>query len=255
MSRSNNTEIKNPAVKFFQWSGGDGRIKWYDKETKENVFVDAPFTFLVLDKLITITGFCDDEQSGYWSNEIRNTKRDILTVRTKSGIKKQGYYDEVKNLVGAKFAQSVYIAFYDDDKQLQIGNFKFNGCAVSSWIEFCKGRDVYKGAIKISGATEEKKGATKYFAPVFEAKEDVSESANEAAIELDKQLQEYLTAYFAMRGAENNRNVETDNESYIDQRNRELEDYKEDWSGEPQQTSFDAQEGRGEEISDDDIPF
>jgi len=41
-----------------------------------------------------------------------------------------------------------------------------------------------------------KKGATKYFEPVYEVLK-VSDEANNAAIELDRELQEYLTAYLA----------------------------------------------------------
>jgi hypothetical protein len=254
MSRSNNTEVRNPAEKFFQWSGSEGKIKYYDKETKENVFVDTPFTFLVLDKLITITGYSDEDESGFWSNEIRNVKRDVLTVRTKKGIRQEGFYDEVKHLNGAKFAQSVYIAYYDEKKKLTLGNFKFNGCAVSSWIEFCKGRDVYSGAIKIIDSQEDKKGATTYFSPVFEAKPDVSEQTEEAARELDRILQEYLTKYFAMRGETNEPHFEpaSDNESYIEQRNKEIAEFDK----RPVRTDAELLGGNDFSVKDDfDIPF
>lgn len=254
MSRSVQTELRNPAVKFFQWSGDNGTINFYDKELKERVEVAAPFTFLVLDKLVTIAGYSDEDKSGFWSNEIRNTTTDVLTVKTKAGVRKQGLYNDVKTLTGAKFAQSVYIAFYDDNKVLQIGNFKFTGAAVSAWIEFCKGKNIYNGAITLAGPGEElTKGKTKYFAPVFEVKEKISEETEKKAIELDRQLQDYLTAYFAMRGADNGSNGNgdhaADNESYIDQRNREIAQYDEVPAFAP------VTEGRGEEISDDSIPF
>lgn len=248
MSRSNNTEIKNPAEKFFQWSGSDGQIKYYDKEAQENQIVDFPFPFLVLDRLTTMTGYSDEDQSGIWSNEIRNTKTQELTVRTKSGIKKKGLYEEVKTVTGAKYAQSVYLAFYDENKNLQIGNFKMSGSAVSAWIEFCKGRDIYKGAVKITGAEEQKKGATKYYSPIFEAIPEVKETTEENAKALDVQLQEYLTAYFALRGEEMaHAATASGNNSYIEQRNAELNDY--DKSTE---TAF---EENLPPVSDDEIPF
>ncbi|HXG85512.1 MAG TPA: hypothetical protein VNI84_15930 [Pyrinomonadaceae bacterium] len=254
MSRSKPTELKNPAIRFFKWSGSEGTLNYYDKETKENVPVAVPFTFLVLDKLITIVGFDDEAQSGIWSNEILNTKTQTLTVRSKNGIKKEGLYEAVKTVTGAKFAQSLYIAFFDDEKTLQIGNIKLSGCAVSSWIEFGKGRDVYQGAIQISDKEEGKKGATKFFSPVFNQIDVVKQSTNDAALQLDAQLQTYLTAYFAQPGHEP---VAVDNESYIEQRNRELEEY------EPEQAAASANGNphgstygdHVQPMDDDDIPF
>jgi hypothetical protein len=244
MSRSENNEIKNPGTRFFQWSGSDGRVKFYDKETKENVFVDLPFTFLVLDKLVTITGYSDEDQSGIWSNEIRNTRFDELTVRTKKGIVKKGLYEEVKTVVGAKFAQSVYIAFKDDSGNLSIGNFKMSGCAVSAWIEFSKGKDIYSGAVKIVSSEEGKKGATKFFSPVFELSK-VSDETNAAAEELDKQLQDYLRVYLNRK--EEAVAVAASNESYIDQRNAEIAAFDEP-------APFNPMVGRGE-VLDSEIPF
>lgn len=227
MSRSNNADLKNPAAQFFKWLGSGGQLSWWDKEAKENVNVPLPFQFMILDKLVTIAGYSDEDKSGIWSNEIRNTRDEILTVRTKNGIKREGLYGDVKSVTGAKFCQSVYIAYYDENKQLTIGNLKLWGCAVSSWIEFAKGKDIYKGAIGITGSTEGKKGATTYFSPVFEQKENVSPDANIKAMELDGVLQEYLNSYFLMRG----RKTEAETpEDYIDKRNREIEDYEADES-------------------------
>lgn len=250
MSRSNNTDVRNPAKRFFQWSGSDGSVKYYDKEEKKNIYVDLPFHFLVLDRLVTITGYSDADASGIWSNEIRNTKQDILTVRTKHGIKKSALYEDVKTVVGAKYAQSLYIAFFDENKQLQLGNFKLSGCAVSAWIEFTKGKDIFKGAMKIAASVEGKKGATKYFSPVFETVESIKPETEEAAIGLDKELQEYLTAYLALRGSTVEKTQEEQTDEYIEERNRELE-------FEPEKASAATASVNPPEWSgaDDDIPF
>lgn len=206
MSRSNNTEIINPAKRFLEWQGSTGKLKYFDKEKGEkgeNVIVDLPFTFLVLDKLATIKGFSDADQSGFWSNEIRNIKTEPFTVRTKKGEVGTGLYKDVAivNVLnqGACYSQSVYIAFYDQDKKLQIGNFQIHGSAIGSWIDFCKGRDIYKSAITIESATSAKKGATNFFVPVYKST-PVSGETEAKAIELDKVLQEYLTAYFKRTG-------------------------------------------------------
>ena len=196
MSRSNNTEIINPATRFFEWSGSEGKVKYYDKEAKENIYVDLPFTFLVLDTLVTITGYSDEAESGYWSNEVRNIKVEPMTVRTKKGAVAIGLYDEVKDLTGAKYTQSVYIAYRGDDDQLEIGNIKLHGSAIGPWIEFRKGRDIYQGAVTIAGKHKAKKGRNEYFEPIFEVT-PTKEETDDTAKALDVVLQDYLKVYLA----------------------------------------------------------
>ena len=98
MSLSNITESTNPCTRWLEWQGSEGKLKYWDREAKENVYVKLPFKFLVLDILSTVKGFDDSSQMGYWANEIRDTRTDILTVRTKQGIRAQGLYADVKQL-------------------------------------------------------------------------------------------------------------------------------------------------------------
>lgn len=202
MSRSNNNVTANPCTRWFEWSGSTGQLKYWDKEKSENVFIELPFTFLVLDQLSTVTGYSDEAQSGIWSNEVRDLRNEPLTVRTKIGIIGKGLYNSVKGLNGARFTKSLYIAYYDEAKQLQIGNLKATGACLSAWIEFSRGRNVYQGAVVLAGSTQAKKGATKYFIPNFEIKEAVSEATDNAAKELDKKLQTYLNEYLDVSHAE-----------------------------------------------------
>lgn len=195
MSLSNNTDLKSPANRYFEWSSTDKAVKWYDKEAKENVLVELPFTFIVLDMLSTVKGFSDADGGGIWSNEVRDTRKDILTVRTKRGIKGQGIYQEVKGSVeGARYCRSVYIAYRNEAGELTIGNFQMHGTANAEWIEFSKQFKVYGVGIQVVGSEERKKGSNKFFAPVF-ATVSASEETIAQAIELDKELQVYLKAY------------------------------------------------------------
>ena len=212
MSRSENNTNPNPCTKWFEWSGSTGTLGYYDKERGEKVAIELPFTFLVLDQLATVTGWSDDAQSGIWSNEIRNTKTDVLTVRTKSGIATKGLYEDVKNLNGARYAKSIYIAYYDENKELQLGNLKASGACLSAWIEYCKGKDVYKGAVTLEGGVQAKKGRTVYFSPSFALKADVSDATDQKAKQLDRALQDYLAKYLHS-GTEEVEQYEDDNQS------------------------------------------
>jgi hypothetical protein len=201
MSRSATSVSSNPSTRWFEWSGSTGQLKYWDKDKQENVFVDLPFTFLILDQLSAVSGYSDDTASGIWSNEVRDLRTELLTVRTKHGIVGKGLYDEVKNIKGARFTKSVYIAYYEG-KELKLGHFKVVGSALGAWIEFSKGKNLYNGAVTVAGKTAAKKGTTKYFVPVFEVKESVSEETEEKAKALDRQLQEYLNDYFAVKPAD-----------------------------------------------------
>jgi len=139
MSRSQpNTQIKNPCERWFKWEGeaSKGYFSWYEKETKQTHPVDQPFTFLVLDQLNTITGYDNDLQESYYANEIRNLKTETLTIRSKAGVKASGLYEHIKTQSkNFNFTKSVYIAFYDEDKNLKIGNIKFRGAGLSGLSE------------------------------------------------------------------------------------------------------------------------
>ena len=80
MSRSK-PATTTPCKRFFEWSGGTGTLHYYDKEKKDRVEVKLPFTFLILDELATITGFCEQDSSRYWSNEVRSISKDELVVK------------------------------------------------------------------------------------------------------------------------------------------------------------------------------
>ncbi|MEX5533310.1 hypothetical protein, partial [Pseudomonas syringae] len=94
-----------------------------------------------------------------------------------------------------KYGQSVYIAYYNESKELEIANIKLSGAGLGAWFDFSKRVDKYKVAITIDTYSTEKKGKNEYYVPVFKARK-ISEQTDKQAIELDKVLQEYLVRYF-----------------------------------------------------------
>jgi hypothetical protein len=206
MSRSNPTTFNSPATRFFEWAAEKGVLQYYDKETKENVAVKLPFSFLILDEVSQVGGGVkvNGKYEGYWSNAVKNLNTQIITVKSKQGIVAQGLYAALKERKGLHYIKGLYIAFYDDDKTLQIGFLKFKGSSLGAWFEFTKThRDLYKGAFTIKSASEVIEGDKgDYYTPVFAHKADISDEADEAAKALDAIVQEYLTGYFAHKGAE-----------------------------------------------------
>jgi len=217
MAGRGDIQIQNPCAKWFKWKGSTGTVAYYDKLTKTDVEVALPFTFLLLDVLSTIKGYDESAKQGIWSNEVRDIKNSILTVKSGNDVLISGNYQTVREkaiAAGGGYAASCYIAFFDENKKLVIGNFTMTGSSlgggvhkpadknmkdieVGAWIEFTKNykADMYKKAIAIT--KEERictQGATKFYCPKFDVKE-VSEETDKAAIELNKELQAYLENY------------------------------------------------------------
>jgi len=197
MSRSNNTELQNPAKRFIEWKSDKKCFVYYDKEKAEQVEIKLPVRFLALDTLSTIKGYSDNDNSGFWSNEIRDLKNESLIVKTQKGECAKGLYENImgnKDMTGAKYYQSLY-AMMKEGKDYIMVNFQIGGSALGQWIEFRKKNKIFDGAIEIKTMIEGSKGKTVYNMPVF-TKIPVTEEAETNAKEMDQELQEYLTAYF-----------------------------------------------------------
>lgn len=207
MSRSNpSVNTQNPAERWFEWHGGDGVVRYYDKDAKENVVMPKGFTFLLLDELATVKGWHNDSDSGIYANEVRDTRTGVLIVKSfKSGTLVEGVYREIRDRVhalGGSFNTNCYIGF-KDGAVLSLGSIKFKGAALNAWVEFKKEHKqaVYEKAIQITGHLEGKKGQIRYRVPVFALK-DISPETDAEAMVLDKVLQGYLKTYLARTTAD-----------------------------------------------------
>ncbi len=206
MSRSNPSEnLVSPATRFFEWDAANGKLHYYDKEAKENIDVKLPFKFLVLDRVAQIGGGVkrDGKYQGFWSNAVKDLKRQKFVVRSKAGIEGEGLYAQIKGTRGFKFTTGLYIGFYGEDKLLQIGYIKFKGSSLTAWIEFTKEhRKIEEGAFAITSKSEPKEGVgDDYFEPVFAHQAEVKPETEAAAVALDVRVQEYLKLYFFQQGS------------------------------------------------------
>lgn len=186
----------NPAKLYLKVKSGN--IVYYDKESQENITVPTPFEFIVLDQLATIKGWSDQDESGFWSNEVRRVGTDVLTVRTSKGMKEQGIWREIKgsaSLAGAKYNSSVYIAYKGKDG-LEVANLALTGAALNAWIEFTSKNRVNSNKVILASWEDAKKGSVQYKVPVFQAV-PLKDDEKAEAVELDRELQEYLKEYFS----------------------------------------------------------
>jgi hypothetical protein len=211
-------QIINPSQKWFSWSGSTGILSYYDKEKKENIEVETPFTFLLLDTFTTIKGYNEDSKQGIFSNEVKDTTKQILTVRCGKDLIAKGLYQEIKKDVitaGGGYAQSCYIA-YKEGGELVIGNITMSGSSFSGgthkpadknmkdveiggWLAFSKANaaNLYKKGVVLQGKDERicTNGSVKFYAPSFKLV-DVTPETDAKAIELTQTLKAFMTEYF-----------------------------------------------------------
>lgn len=215
MSRSNPSEdVKtvNPALRFYSWSGDKGNFEYYDKEKKEKIEVALPFTFLPINRLVTLKGYDDDTKVSYWSNEVKDINKDPFIVQSayKSGNTKvvktefTGLYKDIKSKLDAldiSYVESLYIGVKNANKGLDLCNVQLKGSAIGTWIEFTKNNKVMEIAVQVKSFNEKKKGKVQFKEPVYTAINKISKEMNDQAIELDLELVEYLKGYFERTAA------------------------------------------------------
>jgi hypothetical protein len=220
MSRSNpSTQTHNPAKTWFEVNGETGTIFHYDRELKKKINHDLPFVFILLEeKMSVIKGWHEASEDGIISNEVRDTRQEVFVVRTYKGIPiASGHYNFIKDKVaaaGGGYNKNLYIAFKDTNSSLAIGSLMLKGAALSAWFDFYKktsnlpatsgGKKCHITNVKavvIKSFSEGKKGSIKFKYPDFSLSE-IKPETNEAAIALDRELQEFLTAYLQRSKAE-----------------------------------------------------
>jgi hypothetical protein len=199
MSFSNPRAV-NPVSKFIKFNGASGKFDYWDKSKGENgESVEMPIErigFIVLDELNTMTGFNERAKAGIYSNEVSDLRSEELNVRVfKTDISIAGLYENIKDKakgIGAKFTKSVYGALVTGKDSLELVNFQLSGSAFGGWMD--KKVDVSKQGVRVMGLADGEKGAIKYKIPVFVGFE-ISDSLRAKAIEMDKELQEFLKQY------------------------------------------------------------
>ena len=166
MSRSNPSEngSLNPSVRWFEWNGEQGVIRYYDKEAKKNVEVGSDFTFILLDQLGSVRGWHDASDSGIYSNEVKDSTQEALVVKAfKGGLLAEGIYRDIKDRIksmGGSYTASCYIAFKDAG-ELKIGVLRLKGSTLGAWMEFTKAHraDLYTESRPHQGLHGREKGA------------------------------------------------------------------------------------------------
>ena len=190
------TKSSNPAKKFLEWKSDEQCFSYYDKQKEQNVKVELPLQFVILEHYHTVKGWNDKSESGIYSNEVFAIGSDELEVKAfKGGLIAKGLYKEIRNQIkdaGGHYSRSIYAV--SNDKE--IINISLKGSGVSAYSDFIKefgDNNFDKNWIKISGAKELKKGKVKYSVPIFEKGQAIKDKS--ALQPFAEELQEYMIEY------------------------------------------------------------
>lgn len=171
--RSENVGVQSPVTKYIEWSSNDKGFKYYDKEKGEKVDVKMPLEFILMDDMLGVSGGEMDD------NDVFHPVRSgiVAHVGKTLSVKKDGQtfitgkWADIKDKVkaeGGRYTSYAYAILGDE-----LVCFKLAGAALASWFEKGNG-----AKITVKKSEEKKKGAVKYYSPIFEAEElsdDVAE--------------------------------------------------------------------------------
>lgn len=191
------TKGKNPAAKFLEWKSDEGKLSYYDKEKGENILVELPLKFVILEHYHTVKGWHDASESGIYSNEVFEIGRKVLNVRSlKGGGIAQGLYKEIKSTVkdaGGHYCRSIYAVTND----LEIINISLKGSGVSAYSDFIQ--EIGDGNfdtnwVEITEAAPMKKGKVSYTVPVFKKGAEIKDKSKLQPFA--ETLESYMNDYF-----------------------------------------------------------
>lgn len=187
-------KITNPVTKFIEFKGSNGTFTYWDPEkgdNGENVEVQKPFFIIPLDDVHTIGGFNDDKQAGFYANQVRDIRNDILSVRCKRDLIKEGLYEEVKSITGVRYQKNLYaLLVKDENSKPELVCFKVLGSFLNAYIDLKV--EIGKHAVQVTENLDKgKKGSNEYYIPILK-RYKVTKQWHPKALEADKQLQPYL---------------------------------------------------------------
>lgn len=193
------TPQSNPSKKFISWKSNGKNFSYYDRDLKENVLIELPFRFLVLDELHSVSGWNDATSSGIYSNEVKFISKEPMTVKPFKGNEiAKGLYKDIKDKIvaaGGHYVKSIYIMLEDGS----LANLQLKGSAVQAWGEFTqKTRSRLTDEwVQVATAKEGKKGAVKFNVPEFTFLKSLSDLEAEQADTAFNTLEAYLKTYLA----------------------------------------------------------
>jgi hypothetical protein len=238
MSRTSKI-VSRPAVNYLEWSSEDGCFKYYDKDLEQKVLVNLPFKFAVLDgDWVTVKGYNSKKEKGFYSNEIKDLKKEELVVKCGKEEFARGLWADIKEKLGdagAKFTKSVYIAVKNQESgEYEVWNLQLKGGSLTGgnkpgvkpskedafdgWINFTKAlkQSLYSKFIVVNNVKPKKNGATKFVIPVYST-EDMTAEESATFDKMDIALKLHMKEYheYLKTRRDDDKTSEVDDSTYV----------------------------------------
>ena len=187
------SSYEKPAEMYLEWKSDEQSFSYYDKAQGKNITFN-PGKFLFLMDRSTIKGWSEADQSGIYSNEVKNLSTDDLNVRTFAGKQiASGKYAEIKESIakaGGTFTKSIYAMMEDGT----IINFQLRGVSLRQWMDFTakSRRRLPDEWINIASVEEGKKGRVTFSFPIFEFSGSLNVSQGDLADQQYNELKRKL---------------------------------------------------------------
>lgn len=229
MSSRNQKLVESPVTKWYQWKNQydkndnpvGGTLVWYNKETETNEPVELPFSVaLINDSCVTFRGFSESTKESVWSTEAFD-KNHLVILKNKQGELmrfKLGEYQKVKDQVighNAKYAKVLYAAVRNEKTdEFELIGITLSGACLTGGVDqdnfdVSEKMHGYFNATKTIGKVKlfsnyltfkdsaiKKKGKSKFFVPVFESGQLITEKENDELMKLNTLLDDYHDYYY-----------------------------------------------------------
>jgi len=228
MASRNQKIVESPVSKWYQWKTTydkmdnpiGGTLVTYNKETEKNEEVGLPLSVaLINDNCVSFKGYNEATKEGVWSNEGYD-KNHVIVLKNKQGELmrfKLGDYQKVKDEIkghNAKYCKVLYCAVDNGSGDFELIGITLTGAGLTGGVD----QDNFDASEKMHGyfnATKaigknklfsnylvfkegavKKKGKSKFFVPVFEVGQEVTEEDNAKLMVLNNTLDEFHKHYY-----------------------------------------------------------
>jgi hypothetical protein len=176
MSRTNpdgDGKLSSPISYYFVYKGDKGHFERWDKAKEQNVIHES-LELILVDSRYSITGWNDASKGKIYSNLIKDSRSEPLTVRVGKQILTTGIYQAIKPQVkgaGGKYSVNLF-CLVKDGQQWITANVIFSASVLSNWSDYVKEKgikNIYSQKLTISRGEQKTKGAIKWYALKIEA--------------------------------------------------------------------------------------
>jgi len=191
--------VQTPVEFYLECNSTKKQFGFYDKASGAEVPVPLPVKAVYLDELATVKGWHKPSNSAVFSNEVRNTGKQELAVRSfKSGDIAKGLWKEIKDKVnnqGGKYHSSIYLLL-----EGRLVNLALHGASLHAWSEFTKGnkKALLGNYLEVKSFETGNSGGITYHTPAFSLGSEIEEAIAVSAEDAYEKCQAYFEAKGAM---------------------------------------------------------